>query len=192
MPTPAEQKALAFVAIVIALGGAVRIYRAGGSHAPTSSSAELQALARQTAAVDSAGAASRARRSRNTGRRMLASSSADSGAKPHLDARGFPPPNARIDVGPGPVATPAPLAGASRGTARLASPSTPIDLDSATEPEIEALPRVGPALARRIIANRDSAGPFGGLEGLRRVRGIGPATLALLRPLVTFSGQTRR
>jgi competence protein ComEA len=68
----------------------------------------------------------------------------------------------------------------------------PIDLDRATAPEIEALPRVGPALARRIVANRDSAGPFGSIEALRRIRGLGPATLTLLAPLVTFSGQARR
>jgi competence protein ComEA len=60
------------------------------------------------------------------------------------------------------------------------------------EAEIERLPRIGPALAHRIVANRDSAGPFGGLEGLRRVRGVGAATLKLLGPLVTFSGQARR
>jgi competence protein ComEA len=68
----------------------------------------------------------------------------------------------------------------------------PVDLDLATAPEIEALPRIGPALARRIVGNRDSLGAFGSLQGLRRVKGIGPATLHLLAPLVTFSGQTRR
>jgi competence protein ComEA len=54
------------------------------------------------------------------------------------------------------------------------------------------LPRIGSALAHRIVANRDSAGPFGSLEGLKRVRGVGVGTLKLLAPLVTFSGQTRR
>jgi competence protein ComEA len=64
-------------------------------------------------------------------------------------------------------------------------------MDTATQQEIESLPRVGPALARRILANRDSLGPFGSLSALRRVRGIGPATLQLLSSHVTFSGQTR-
>jgi competence protein ComEA len=71
-------------------------------------------------------------------------------------------------------------------------PARLIDLDVATESEIQGLPRIGPALAHRIVANRDSAGPFGGVQAFRRVRGVGPATLKLLAPLVTFSGQTRR
>ena len=52
MPTSSEQKALAFVAIVILLGGAVRVLRAGASPTPTRS--EQQALARQATAADSA------------------------------------------------------------------------------------------------------------------------------------------
>jgi competence protein ComEA len=72
------------------------------------------------------------------------------------------------------------------------APAGPIDLDTATETEIQGLPRIGPSLAHRIVAHRDSAGPFGGLEALRRVRGVGAATLKLLAPLVTFSGQARR
>ncbi len=53
---------------------------------------------------------------------------------------------------------------------------------------IESLPRIGPALASRIIASRDSFGAFGSIDGLQRVRGIGPAMAKALRPLVTFSG----
>jgi competence protein ComEA len=43
-----------------------------------------------------------------------------------------------------------------------------VDLDRATALEIDVLPWVGPALAGRIVANRDSFGPFGSLEGLGR------------------------
>ena len=67
-----------------------------------------------------------------------------------------------------------------------------VDLDLADAGKIERLPRVGPALARRIVANRDSLGAFGVLSALGRVKGMGPATLARLAPLVTFSGQARR
>jgi len=66
-----------------------------------------------------------------------------------------------------------------------------IDLDVAAASDIERLPRIGPVLARRIVANRDSLGPFRSMEGLRRVKGIGPATVALISPLVTFSRQAR-
>ena len=58
--------------------------------------------------------------------------------------------------------------------------------------EIEALPRIGPTLARRIVANRDSLGAFGSLDKLRRVKGMGPAALDRLAPLVTFGGRTAR
>jgi competence protein ComEA len=64
-----------------------------------------------------------------------------------------------------------------------------IDVDAASLTELTRLPRVGPALARRIVAQRDSCGPFGSIEALGKVRGIGPATLELLAPLVTFSGR---
>ena len=62
-----------------------------------------------------------------------------------------------------------------------------LDLDIATEQEIEALRHIGPALARRIVADRDSFGPFGSLEGLSRVKGVGPSMVAKLDSAVTFS-----
>lgn len=63
-----------------------------------------------------------------------------------------------------------------------------VDLDRAPANELERLPGIGPALARRIVAWRDSAGAFGSLAALCGVRGIGPATAERLRPRVTFSG----
>jgi competence ComEA-like helix-hairpin-helix protein len=61
----------------------------------------------------------------------------------------------------------------------------PLDLNGASEEDLVALPRIGPVLARRILAERQRGGPFVTVEELRRVRGIGPATLQRLRPLVT-------
>lgn len=66
----------------------------------------------------------------------------------------------------------------------------PVDLDRATAQEIEALPGLGPALAARIVAYRDSAGGLGSLAALCRVRGVGPTMVARLRSLVVFSGIT--
>lgn len=66
-----------------------------------------------------------------------------------------------------------------------------IDVDRATAAELEALPRIGPALAARIVAYRDSAGSFGSLEALERVKGIGPAMAKALAPRVTFSTSRR-
>ena len=72
-----------------------------------------------------------------------------------------------------------------------ATPAGPIDLDRADAATIESLPGIGPALAARIISNRDSAGPFGGIEALCDVRGIGPGLIKKLSPLVTFTGPRR-
>lgn len=66
-------------------------------------------------------------------------------------------------------------------------PKGPVDLDVATVEEIVALRHVGPALAKRIVADRDSFGPFGSLDGLRRVKGIGPSMVEKLDSAVTFS-----
>jgi competence protein ComEA len=66
-------------------------------------------------------------------------------------------------------------------------PSEPIDVNTATAEQLDALPRVGPALAARIVADRDSLGPFDSLEALQRVKGIGPALARGLSPYVTFS-----
>ena len=66
-------------------------------------------------------------------------------------------------------------------------PPAKVDLDIASEKEIEALRHVGPALAKRIVADRDSFGPFGSLDGLGRVKGVGPSMVAKLDSTVTFS-----
>ncbi|MFO0626805.1 MAG: helix-hairpin-helix domain-containing protein [Polyangiales bacterium] len=69
-----------------------------------------------------------------------------------------------------------------REIARSVQTADPIvDLNVAPEAALRDLPGIGPALARRIVAGR----PYGAVEDLRRVRGIGPRTLLRLRPRVT-------
>jgi competence protein ComEA len=58
-------------------------------------------------------------------------------------------------------------------------------VNTATQAELESLPDIGPALARRIIEFRTSKGPFRRVDELDNVSGIGPRTLERLRPLVT-------
>lgn len=70
---------------------------------------------------------------------------------------------------------------------RRESARGPVDLDVASAPEIEKLPGIGPSLAKRIVADRTANGPFGCLEALDRVKGVGPALLARLDSLATFS-----
>jgi len=57
----------------------------------------------------------------------------------------------------------------------------PLDLNRATPEELERLPGIGPALARRIVEHRATRGPFRRVEDLVEVPGIGPATLEQLR-----------
>jgi len=64
-----------------------------------------------------------------------------------------------------------------------------IDLDAASREEIERLPRIGPGLAARIISDREENGPFGSLEGLDRVSGVGPTLLKAIEPYATVSGR---
>ena len=71
------------------------------------------------------------------------------------------------------------------------SPAPLVDLDVASESEIESLPRIGSVLARRIVGDRSANGPFGSLEGFQRVHGVGPGLVALLKGRVTFSGTAR-
>ena len=56
-----------------------------------------------------------------------------------------------------------------------------IDINTATDQELDTLPGVGPVLARRIIEGR----PYGAVDDLLRVAGIGQATLDKLRDQVT-------
>jgi competence protein ComEA len=136
--TPAERKALLFLAAVVALGAGVRAVRAVSRDSP-SDPAATAALADQLRRVDSARSAPKAG---TRGRASRKKSSASIG---------------------------------------------PVDMDTSSAELIETLNGIGPALARRIVADRDSSGPFGSLDGLRRVKGIGPALSGKLAPQVTFS-----
>lgn len=68
-----------------------------------------------------------------------------------------------------------------------AAPSA-LDLNAASEADLERLPGVGPALAARIIETRTTKGAFRTPDDLLEVNGIGAATLARLRPLVRVGG----
>jgi competence ComEA-like helix-hairpin-helix protein len=59
-----------------------------------------------------------------------------------------------------------------------------LEINQATAAELQALPRIGPKLAQRVVELRRRGGPFLSVEDLQRVKGIGPATVERLRPLV--------
>jgi competence protein ComEA len=86
---------------------------------------------------------------------------------------------------------PRPSARARSAAAQRRDSVVIIDVDRANAAELELLPRVGPALAQRIVSNREEFGPFGSLEALSRVKGIGPKLVTRLAAHVTFSGSVR-
>ncbi|HIE09936.1 MAG TPA: ComEA family DNA-binding protein [Armatimonadetes bacterium] len=61
-----------------------------------------------------------------------------------------------------------------------------VNVNTASERELEALPGIGPVLARRIVEHRKEQGPFKGPEDLLAVKGIGPKKLERIRPYIEF------
>jgi competence protein ComEA len=99
------------------------------------------------------------------------------GQQLHVPARGEQAgPPAGLSGPGGPVAAGSGATGG--GAARPeAAPAGPINVNTASAAELEALPGVGPALAGRIVAYRQANGPFGAVEDLLEVSGIGERTL---------------
>jgi competence protein ComEA len=62
-----------------------------------------------------------------------------------------------------------------------------VNLNSATAPDLEKLPGVGPATAARIVEYRQKNGAFKKIEDLMNVRGIGEKTFLTLKPLITVA-----
>lgn len=60
-----------------------------------------------------------------------------------------------------------------------------ININTADQGQLESLPGIGPSLAQRIIEHRDTNGPFGSIQDLLDVSGIGERTLANLEPFIT-------
>ena len=75
-------------------------------------------------------------------------------------------------------------------------PGETIDPNVAGEVDLDRLPGVGAARAARIVREREENGPFGSVEDLARVSGIGPASIERLRPFLRISagvgGSVRR
>lgn len=158
-----------FVGAVAVLGAGVRVVRASSGEP---SPAMQPALDHQVRSADSAAAASTRGRGRGRGRGTGGRAAQDT----TKHRRGTRAPR---DSTPRPPLAPMDRKGWINGR---------LDLDVATAAQIDSLPGVTPAMARRIVIDRHSRGPFLTLDGLRRVSGAGPAFVARLDSLVTFSG----
>ncbi len=60
-----------------------------------------------------------------------------------------------------------------------------VNLNTATQAELEALPGIGPKVAARIIEYRKTKGPFKKIEELMNVQGVGEKSFLKLRPQLT-------
>ena len=105
----------------------------------------------------------------------LATRASDAGEAKDQDPRAAPAHGAKPSPPAEAQASPA---------ARALRRGEPMDLNAATAADLMLLPRIGPRLAERILSDRQANGPYATLEDLARVRGIGPKTVARLRPLL--------
>ena len=87
----------------------------------------------------------------------------------------------REDLGDGPTARSA----APRSGTRQPAPTARLNVNTATASELELLPGIGPALAGRIVEDREVNGTFNSVDDLDRVKGIGPKTIERIRALCT-------
>ena len=110
-----------------------------------------------------------------------------------LAAESFEGPQAEIASGSGraTAVSPSSVALLSDHPSTAAAPKRShkglLDLNQATEQDFDALPGIGPRLAERIMAYRQSVRAFHSLDELRDVKGIGKKKFERIRPLVTVT-----
>jgi comEA protein len=74
--------------------------------------------------------------------------------------------------------------------AQKASPTQPININTASIEQLESLPGVGPSTAKAIVDFRNHSGPFQRVEDLLAIKGISKSKLEKLRPYVTVGPAT--
>jgi competence protein ComEA len=78
------------------------------------------------------------------------------------------------------------VAGAADGP----RPGGVVNVNTASSEQLQMLPRVGPALAERIIEFREANGPFQAVDEIIAVKGIGESSFEKLEPYIVTSGAT--
>ena len=74
----------------------------------------------------------------------------------------------------------------SRASKATPAPATPINLNTATQAQLESLPGVGTKAAQRILEYRKQNGSFKKVEDLMNVKGFGEKTFLKLKPMLTI------
>ena len=75
----------------------------------------------------------------------------------------------------------------SQSTQTSISADNPLDINSATEDQLDGLPGIGSAKAQQIIAFRQQNGPFKKIDDLQNVPGIGPGIFTKIKDLITVN-----
>ncbi len=203
---------LALVAVLVAVGLAVTCWWvirgdphtvaappgpepvAGGLAAPASAAADPAAANPSATATSSAGSvtvdvAGKVRRPGivvlDTGARVVDALKAAGGARPGVDLSSLNLARVLVDGEQLLVGVPAVVGVAGGAVPTTAADGPLVNLNTATQPELETLPDVGPVTAEAILAWRTEHGGFTSVEELLEVDGIGDATLATIAPHVT-------
>ncbi|CAI9404612.1 ComEA family DNA-binding protein [Nocardioides sp. T2.26MG-1] len=120
------------------------------------------------------------------GARVVDALEAAGGARPRTDLTGLNLARVLVDGEQIVVGQPPPSGVVAAAVPTPGAPGGPlVNLNTATQAELEALPQVGPVTAQAIMTWRDEHGGFTAVDELLEVDGIGDATLAQLAPYVT-------
>ena len=124
----------------------------------------------------------------DAGARVVDALEAAGGARPGVDLTGLNLARVLVDGEQVVVGGPAPTGAAASASPPPGDPSGPVvmvNLNTATESELDTLPEVGPVTAASILQWRDQHGGFTSVDELLEVDGIGEVTLGKLAPYVT-------
>lgn len=122
----------------------------------------------------------------DSGSRVVDALKAAGGARSGVDLSGLNLARVLVDGEQILVGEPAPVGVAASAVPSAGAPGGPlVNLNTASQGELEALPEVGPVTAQAILAWRTEHGGFTSIDELLEVDGIGDATLGQLAPYVT-------